>query len=154
MLEIYIGNVEKLSKIYSVASNYKLVIINGGLELKDQNVTNNVYYNSCEKYYKVNSTILTHIEFSNSTKISIINGGISKEMIINKKINYIESLFVKYIDNEIWHKKYTDDFGYMISNFPLSDNPNFYRHSTQIGCNKLIYGQEVDQYGLQDTILI
>lgn len=139
-----------MSKIYSLVDSYKLIIINGGLEIKDQSLKN-IHYNSCEKYYQLNSTILTVIEFINSTKVSIINGGITKEM---KEINLIESLFVKNIDEKPWHKSYKNKFGYIISNNPISEEINYYSYSAQIGCINKVYGQEVDQYGLQNTILI
>lgn len=99
------------------------------------------------------------IEFINQTKITILNGGITSKTNKFNLFNDIEVSFVSYINNKPWHEYYGGAFGYIISNFPqTTDFPSFYNYSAQIG-NKYdimckTYGQEIDQYGLKETILI
>lgn len=95
------------------------------------------------------------IEFDNYTKITVLNGGFTDLMLKSKNINNIESLFVNNIDDKPWHESYNNEFGYIISNNPITDNePKLYWNSMQIGNINNLYGQEINKYGLQNTILL
>lgn len=98
------------------------------------------------------------IEFKNQSNFIITNGGMIESITYDKLINNLETTFISQIDNKSWHQLYFGQHGYIISNNPLSlQEPQFYPYSMQMGNkyseNNKIYGQELDAYGLKQTIL-
>src|SRR5690606_2356219 len=79
-----------------------------------------------------------------STNYLICSGGI-----INK-ID-IKCSFISYIDGISWHEKYGGAFGYVISNNPLGNEPEFYNFSCRLGSDNAVYAQEVSETGLLKT---
>lgn len=101
------------------------------------------------------------VKFINQNSITIINGGITNKMKMEDVLDDTEVVFVKdMFPNKTWHRDYNGRFGYIISNEPVTlEPPKFYNYSAQIGnlpfeSQTEVYGQEVDQFGLKDTIIL
>jgi hypothetical protein len=75
-----------------------------------------------------------------------------------KLLDNLETSFVSLINGQIWHNLYGGGYGYIISNNPLTQqSPKFYNFSMQMGniyngSETKVYAQEIDQFGLKDTI--
>lgn len=179
---------DKLEKILELCKIYKLIILNGNLCYPFTNIVdieNRIKYitnilPSHKVIYNIGnydllssiqcptSTILSNwitvnpnvviLEFYNQTTTIITNGGITPHMTKNDLISGVETTFVSNIEGQPWHNKYYGQYGYIISNNPLSlFKPKFYPFSLQMGslyCQNMIYGQEVDMTGLKNTILL
>lgn len=171
---------DKFHKINELKSKYQLIIINGdicyptGNILERMNQVSNlcqdgkVIYNLGKNdllesigkestWFKKPNIVI--VEFANQSNLIVTNGGLTPEMNQESIINNMEATFVNLINEKPWHQTYYGAHGYVISNNPLTDKePEFYNYSMQIG-NKYgdknqIYAQEVNQYGLKDTILL
>jgi len=99
------------------------------------------------------------IEFINKFNLVIVGGGLTPNMEKEDLQDNLEISFVSLFNNESWHKSYGGAYGYIISNNPLTEKePQFYNYSMQLGniysSNNKVYAQEVDQYGLKETILL
>lgn len=171
---------DKLSKLNQLKSKYQLIIINGDIcypagsiqermdlvsELcQDPKIIYNLGKNDLLKsteqhsdwFNKPNVVIL---EFANQSNLIVTNGGLTSVMTQDSLKDNLETTFVNLIDGKPWHQSYYGFYGYVISNNPLTENfPEFYNYSMQIGnkykVNGDVYAQEVNQYGLKDTILL
>jgi hypothetical protein len=165
------GNMEKLDKIKSLANKYDYIIINGNAiqngSFENYLFMNNFFsliknsiYNMGDIELKLlyikdmdllqNKSNIVSITFSNGYKVLITNGGFNNQM----KDSNIESSFINYN----WHEDYNGKLGYIISNNPiLESSPNFYRHSARIGnvhTSSEVYAQEIDKFGLKQTIVL
>ena len=177
---------EKIEKILQLSIKYDYVIINGNLcyheienleenfLLMKQNLFSKekIIYNissddliftiNNKKHYITNwinnQPNIIFLEFKNQTNTIITNGGLLHSMRRSDLINNIETTFISNINGLPWHKKYNGNFGYVISNNPLTCKyPQFFPYSLQMGnkfeCDK-IYAQEVGPKGLKQTILL
>jgi hypothetical protein len=180
---LIVGSIyDQISKLHDIIDKYEYTIINGnvlhpidGAEerifliqdlLKSQRVIyNNGYYDLLllknEKFnnWIKNNPNVVLVQYPQSTFI-ITNGGVTKEMNREVLMDNLETSFISLIDGRSWHHFYGGGYGYIISNNPLSnDFPQFYNFSAQIGnhyCGKetKVYAQEIDQFGLKQTILL
>lgn len=100
------------------------------------------------------------VNFINQTSIIIVNGGLPCKLPTECSLtDNIEVSFMSYIDDKPWQNYYSGQLGYVISNYPLSnDPPHFYPYALQMGmkycADTPVYAQEADQYGLKNTILL
>jgi hypothetical protein len=100
---------------------------------------------------------IIRITFSNQSKYLIINGGLPKTITLNKLNDNFEITYISNIQNKPWHYFYGGNLGYVISNYPLTnEKPKYYNYSCQIGNinNNIVYAQEIDQYRLKNVISI
>jgi predicted phosphodiesterase len=175
---------DKLERVEKLSSFYDLVILNGnicypfdGAEERIKYLSNylsgKIIYNAGNydlqlmqqttsekiKEWINNKPNVILIGFKNQTSIIITSGGLSPQMTKKDLYNNLETSFISNIDNKPWHVLYGGGYGYVISNNPLSlAAPHFYNYSAQIGNSygpeNQVYAQEIDQYGLKDTILL
>lgn len=148
----YINNLYQTKKVIYNLGNYDLKLLSFLLE-------NNSNHDLIK--WILSKSNLISIKFEKGTSALIINGGVLPENInINSLENNIEISFLSYINDEPWHNFYNGRFGYIISNNPLNnDKPIFYNYSMQLGTkydqnNTKIYAQEIDGFGLKETILL
>lgn len=143
---------DRFKAINEMLNTGKFVYVNGNYDY--QLIKDNVY----QKWIENNPNVV-FVQYPQNSYI-ITCGGVTPEM--NREILFdnLETSFISYINNESWHYSYGGGYGYIISNNPLTNSkPAFHQFSAQIG-NKFsgdktcIYAQEVDQYGLKDTILL
>lgn len=181
--------IDKLQNALKLKNNYDLIIINGNICYPDNNLEKvkqrieiiDEYLNSEKCIYNVGSLdlqLLSKLEennditkwiikksnviivnFQNQSSIVILGGGITPQMSKKDLYDNLEVSFISNIDKIPWHKLYGGNFGYIISNNPLTKNPpQFYNYSAQIGNhysdNVNVYAQEIDQFGLKKTILL
>lgn len=141
----FIDNLNKLKNIIYNLGNYDLMLINKKYELP----------NNLLEWFKTKSNSI-ELEFVNNFKIFVVNGGINNNINKNNIYNNIEVSFIEKINEKPWQNFYGGIFGYVISNNPLTlEKPIFYRFSAQIGNlieSNVTYAQEVDKYGLKNTI--
>lgn len=98
------------------------------------------------------------IEFINSLRVIVTCGGVTPKMNKDKLMDNLETSFVSKINDKPWHELYNGNYGYIISNNPLSENPpEFYNYSMRLGTPKeseIVFAQEADQFGMKETILL
>lgn len=174
------NNMHIFEKIETIHSKYDYIVINGNIG-NSQNIKNiidvinkletkNIIYNlghydllylkneNSEHYqwFKRHGNVVI-FNYNSMQSIIITNGGITPNMKKNDLKNNIETSFVSYIENTIWHKKYGGGFGYIVSNNPLTEKlPTFYSFSCQIGLthDNFVCAQEVLKNGLGETIYL
>jgi hypothetical protein len=131
----------------------------GGYDIKLLNILreNNEYDDVQHWILSKPNVIIADYERS---RFIITGGGIPARMTqVIELSNNIETSFVSYIDSSPWHKYYSGKLGYVVSNNPLTKiAPEFYNFSAQIGNvyseDNEVYAQEIDEYGLKETILL
>lgn len=149
-----ISELEERIEIFN--QNPKWVFNLGQYDLKvliDSNISSKV-----KEWISSKSNVVI-IEYKNQTSLIILGGGLTPTIGKKDLQENLEVSFISNFNNEIWHKSYGGAYGYIISNNPLTDQPPaFYNYSMQIGNyfsqNNKVYAQEVDQYGLKETILL
>ncbi len=99
------------------------------------------------------------LDFDNQSNYLITSGGITPKMTKDKLADNLEVSFVSNIGGTSWHELYNGNMGYVISNNPLTyEAPKFHRYSAQIGnyygIEHQVYAQEIDKFGLKETISI
>lgn len=151
----FIDNKDLESKIDYFDKNNKWMFNIGNWDLKI--LLNTQISNKIREWINNKSNVII-IEFVNKTSLIILNGGILPSFSRNDLLDNLEPTFVSYFNNDSWHKSYGGAYGYVISNHPLTEEkPEFYNYSMQLGtsynCGK-VYAQEVDQYGMKETILL
>jgi hypothetical protein len=172
--------VDKLSKLKQLTSKYQLIIINGDICYPEGNIQErmNLISDLCQDSQIIynlgkndlleskqnnsswfNKPNVVIVEFVNQSGLIITNGGLTPPMNLDSLKDNLETTFVNYIDHKPWHESYYGFYGYVISNHPLTETqPEFYNHSLQLGSkykiNGNVFAQEVNQYGLKDTILL
>ena len=173
-----------LKKCYDLLPKYDLIVFNGNLTypldqfktnfrlqaMSDLLKTGKVIYNISGLDYKLsvespqvaawlnNKPNAVKIQFNRGTCALVVSGGITPKMKENKDLlDNLELSFVNNINEKPWHYSYNGRFGYVISNNLISNEPQFFNYSAQIGIqyneNK-VFGQEVYENGLGDTFLL
>lgn len=182
--------IDVLSKIKKISEQYDLIIFNGNLtfpfydlnavqnriDLFESIFNTNTLYNignyDLELLLKLEDTNkkitdwinsksnVIILEYSNSVRFIIVNGGIKKNMTRKDIMNSMEVTFISKVDNRYWHLDYNGSLGYVISNNPIqTGDPTFYSHSLRMGTpyvsdNCKIIAQEVTKYGLKETFIL
>lgn len=164
---------EAINKIIELSSKYDYVIVNGGLNysidferMKELVATTNIVYcigkEDLLTFTSTNDNISEWIEKQpnivivnfQSRNVIIMDGGIpygTKQA--SKLLDNLEISFVSQIKGAPWHSSYWGEWGYIISNNPLTNElPWYYAYSLQIGSYSEIYAQEVDERGLGNNI--
>jgi hypothetical protein len=146
------GAKERICKINLLFQSKRVIYNNGNYDLmllKDNNF--------CD-WIKNNPNVV-FVQYPQTTFI-ITNGGVSEGMNRETLMDNLETSFISLVDGKSWHQFYGGGYGYIISNNPLTEDfPTFHHFSAQIG-NKYqgaetkVYAQEIDQFGLKQTILL
>ena len=174
--------INKLEKIKKMSENYDATIINGSVcHILDGNqknriqefekiLNNKIYYLASDLDYismKKDSFVETwisnkpnvaKIKFNSGVPVLVMSGGIPSQLGPFGIESNLEISFVSNQGEVAWHHKYNGMAGYVISNNPLSDAPpEFFNYSARMGINynkNKIYCQEIEEYGLKNTILL
>lgn len=169
--------IDTIDKIISLSSKYDYVIINGGLNyatdferMKELLITTNIIYCIGRKDLLTSLTADNKISewISNRPNIVVVNFQNRNVLIMDGGIPYgvkspselldnLEISFVSQIEGVSWHSFYWGEWGYVISNNPLTDKkPQYYRYSLQLGNHKKgqIYAHEVNEKGLGQIICL
>jgi hypothetical protein len=108
----------------------------------------------------LNKSNVVIVKFNTQTTTIITSGGLTPTMNIDYILDNLEISFLTKVNGVNWHELYSGLCGYVISNKPLTtDFPKFYPFSMQIG-NKFndtytnVYAQEVNGFGIKNTILL
>jgi hypothetical protein len=175
--------IDKLNKIFDFIKKYDLIVINGNIcfpndeKIQDRIAiveqllqTNKVIYNVGNFDYQcmlTNNIVkkwiddkpnVVGVKFVRGTRLIIVSGGLVPNMTWEDLQGNLKISFVSEVDDMPWHLKYNGKLGYVISNNPLKNGPpEFFNYSARIGTkseNPRVYGQEVNENGLQKTFLI
>ena len=165
-----LGKIEILDKIKKISNKYDHIILNGGMPYNIQEIES---LNKKMIYILDNNDLIRltsnddvinqwlQLQFNiivmhfSTRHVIITNGGIPNSIKCKEDlINNIETSFVSNIDGKSWHEQYRGGLGYVISNGPLKiTKPNFFNYSMQLGVMNDVYGQEIEELGLKQTIL-
>jgi hypothetical protein len=178
------NKMDKLTRAINLSKYYDTTIFNGNicypfdkveerLEILDKYLSTNIIYNLGNydlQYYNqtqnknikdwiTNKSNIINIDFDNQSRVIIVSGGILPHFTKQELLDNLEISFVSLIKDKPWHQSYNGKLGYVISNNPLTNqSPIFYNFSAQIGNSYQeevqVYGQEINKYGLQQTILL
>lgn len=115
-------------------------------------LSDNSKYTAIINWLKNKSNVII-IDFLNQSSLIITNGGVTPEMKRTDLYNNIETSFVSFVDNKSWHQQYGGNYGYIISNNPLThDPPKLYNFSIQLGNiysdKSQIYAVQIEQHGI------
>jgi hypothetical protein len=173
---------DKLQKIKNMSENYDITIINGSIchilnnnqknriENFEKILNKKIYYLASDldyvsmmeddfiKNWLLDKPNVAKIKFNSGVPVLIMSGGIPSQL---GRFGIESNLEISFVTNQgevAWHHKYNGMAGYVISNNPLSDAPpEFFNYSARIGINynkNKIYCQEIEEYGLKNTILL
>jgi hypothetical protein len=119
------------------------------------NLHQNNKYPDVLAWLKSNPNVV-EINFSNMSKLLVMNGGVTPTMKTKHLVDNMEISFVNKINDKPWQIYYGGSLGYIISNNPTDTHPNFYPYAAQIGTNYPgpTYAQEVSPMGLGKNITI
>lgn len=174
--------IDKFKKIKEISKNYDITILNGSIcHLLDNDLQNRInelnkilnnkiiYLNSDLDYIAMtksnivedwikNKPNIANIRFSSGTNLIVVSGGVPNNLGLDGLQSNLEISFMSRVGDTPWHYEYNGMLGYVISNNPLSDKaPEFFNYSARIGTkynkNK-IYCQEIEEYGLKNTIML
>ena len=176
-----IYNLLKLESLNNLVDNYELIVINGSLFYNLENIENKInnlnkllndkiiynlsdldYVSSTQNekifnFIKNKSNVVT-VNFNGGSCVTIVSGGIPFNMGKEGLQSNLEISFVSRLGEGAWHEQYGGKLGYIISNNPLKDAPpDYFAYSCRLGTtaqSQKTYAQEVNQYGLQKTILL
>ena len=177
------NKIEKLNKIFNFIEKYDLIIINGNICFpNDENVqarigivdqlmtTNKVVYNAGNfdyqcmlenifvKKWLADKPNVVGVKFLRGTRLIVVSGGLLPNMALEDLQANLKISFVSELGEVPWHLKYNGKLGYVISNNPLKNSsPEFFNYSARIGTkmeNSRVYGQEMNENGLQKTFLV
>ena len=174
------NKIDKLPAIEDMISKYDYTIFNGGLLSTLDNIgyrfdkitklmnSGKVIYLAGRLDYLLSSTLKDFkiAKWINNCPniaickfvtrfVQIMDGGLTKDIeSYDYLIDNLEVSFISKINDRPWHQFYNGGLGYVISNNPISDKPNYYNYSMQLGTEGSIYAQEVDENGLKKTILL
>lgn len=181
--------IDKLQRALTLINHYDLVIFNGNLCYPNNNIAevkerielinqylipNKVLYNlgnydliliketndaEIKNWLESKSNVI-FVEFMRGSYLIVTSGGVTPTIKGREDLtNNIETSFVSNINDKSWHNLYKGQYGYIVSNNPLTlEPPHFYNFSAQIGNvygnGTQVYAQEVTENGLQQTILL
>ena len=149
---------QRISKMNDYLLTNKVIYNCGGYDLKLFKILSDNGERADIQRWIINNPNVIIAQFDNASTVIIVGGGIPQNTVTQKALNdNVEVSFVSYCGDEPWHNYYLGRLGYIISNNPLTtDVPKFYPYSAQIGnkygTNINVYAQEVDRYGLKQTI--
>jgi hypothetical protein len=101
-----------------------------------------------------NKSNVVIIKYLSQTQFIITNGGVLPTMQQKDLHHNFETSFISKIDGQPWHDKYGGNYGYIISNNPLThESPQYHNFSLQLGNiyheKNLTYAAQMGQYGIE-----